>query len=74
MLKGPYWLHIVCPHCGKEINWGNAVERFENDRMEIINCLSDEGGCDKDFLVKIRLMPIVETYDFIPKTWGGIKE
>ena len=50
---------VPCPHCN--MAWAWTLKRREK---KVITCPSDEGGCDKDFVVQVEyLEATINTYE-----------
>ena len=59
--------HIVCPYCNsvqkQELNFNSSLQ---TEYMNLL-CYPEEGGCDRHFVIEIRLEPILKhTYKLEP--------
>ena len=61
----PYVIEVRCPMC-KHVNTLDEKQldyySAKNNKPFVICCDSEEGGCDRYFVVKITLEPHVQTY------------
>ncbi len=57
------WITATCPHCG----FLNKISSqfLENRNPKAIYCDSEEGGCDKLFVVKVTLIPKIEIFNVV---------
>lgn len=63
--------NIKCPYCGHTKNNIGIFEMGDNGYLtkskDIVTCNSEEGGCDKDFCVKLLVRFHHETFSMTPK-------
>lgn len=53
-------LKFKCPHCGFENATTGVVIRGFFTHRELYQCDGEEGGCDRDFVINVRVeQPIV---------------
>lgn len=44
------FVKVTCPNCGREREL--LVDAEDLRKLEIVNCIVEEGGCDEDFVVR----------------------
>lgn len=50
-------LTVICPYCGF-----TQSREVDPSKPQLMTCDSDEGGCDKTFVVRASIRPTVDTY------------
>jgi len=67
----PNNIWLTCPYCAWR--FATAINPCKGETApQMVRCPSDDGGCDKDFAVKVILTPTIQVYRLElaePKAW-----
>ncbi len=62
-------MRITCPYCHRELDYVKVEASVYFSAKQIINCDSEQGGCDRYFAAFVSLRPYVSTFELTdPKT------
>ena len=71
-------VNATCPYCGFIFHCRVELYHHTGDHgdmivsnlytPEVTSCPADEGGCDRWFALRIKLNPVIETFEMIEAT------
>lgn len=63
-MSGVYARSYACPYCGHRVTYRNVPEG-----LSILRCYSENGGCQEQFVISLRVVTTFaeEVFNLVPK-------